>query len=112
MIKDFDSAAFTQRSPFPWYNFQSLLTEDAFAQLYDEFPSLDFFEKHEGLSRDYGQRSHDRYYLAYEKTIYKDLERDQKGIIHHAQLSPAWQAFITRLQTDPGYLDFIHRCLA
>lgn len=111
MIKEFDAAAFTQRQPFPWYNFQSLLTEDTFAQLYDEFPSLTLFEKHEGLSRKHGQRSHDRYYLAYEETIYKDLARDQKGIVRHAQLSPAWQAFMDGLQTDPGYRNFISQLL-
>ena len=110
-IQTFDDRAFTQRQPFPWYNFQSLLTDDMFAQLYDEFPSLDFFERHEGLPRKYGQRSHDRYYLAYEETIYKDVEREEKGIIRHAQLSPAWQAFIEGLQTDPGYRGFICRLL-
>lgn len=110
-MKNFDLTAFTARSPFPWYNFQSLLTDNTFAQLYDEFPALDSFERHEGLPRKYGQRSHDRYYLAYEETIYKELARSQKGIIRHTRLSPAWQAFMAGLQSDPGYRDFICQML-
>ena len=90
-----------------------MLTDGTFAQPYDEFPALDFFEQHEGLVRNHDQRSHDRYYLAYEETIYKDLQRDQigTGVIRYAQLSSAWQDFISSLQTDPGYLSFIHRLL-
>ena len=110
-MQSFETSAFTERQPFPWYNFQSLLTDDTFAQLYDEFPSLDFFETHEGLPRKHGQRSHDRYYLAYEETVYQKIERADKGIIGHEQLSPTWQAFMTGLQTDPGYREFICRLL-
>ena len=110
-MQDFDPTTFTQRQPFPWYNFQALLTDETFQKLYDEFPSLDFFEKHEGLPRKYGQRSHDRYYLAYEETIYKDLARDQKGVIRHAQLSPTWRTFMEALQADPGYRGFIGKLL-
>lgn len=107
-MKDFDKTAFTQRQPFPWYNFQSLLTDETFQKLYNEFPALDFFEQHKGMARKHDQRPHDRYYLAYEETIYKDLERSsQKGIIHHAQLSPAWQAFLDGLHSDSGYRGFI-----
>ena len=110
-MRAFDTTAFTERQPFPWYNFQSLLTDAAFAQLYTEFPPLAFFETHEGLPRNHGQRSHDRYYLAYEETVYQNADRNQKGIISHQQLSPAWQAFITGLQTDLGYREFICRLL-
>lgn len=110
-MRTFKTSEFASRQPFPWYNFQSLLTDDSFAKLYEEFPALELFEKHEGLPRKYGQRSHDRYYLAYEETIYKDVEREEKGIVRHEQLSPAWQAFMDGLQTDPGYRDFICRLL-
>ncbi len=113
LIQDFDPTHFTTRQPFPWYNFQSLLTDETFQSLYDEFPSLDFFEQHEGLSRKYGQRSHDRYYLAYEETIYKkegDKKEEgdcEKGVIRHEQLSPSWQAFMDGLLNDPSYRQFI-----
>ena len=110
-MQTFDAAAFTKRQPFPWYNFQSLLTDEAFAKLHAQFPALDFFEQHEGLPRKHKQRSHDRYYLAYEETVYGNLKRDQKGIIHHEQLPPAWQAFMTALETDLGYREFICRLL-
>lgn len=116
LMRDFDKASFTQRQPFPWYNFQSLLTAKTFQKLYAEFPTLDFFETHKGMARKHGQRPHDRYYLAYEETIYKDLERDnshehKKGIIRHEQLSPSWQAFMSALQSDSGYQQFISELL-
>ena len=112
LMQDFDRNSFTERSPFPWCNFQSLLTEATFQSLYAEFPSLDFFETHEGMARKYGQRPHDRYYLAYEETIYKNLERDhnqpqKKGVIRHEQLPKPWQNFMSALQSDPGYRQFI-----
>ena len=112
LIKSFNKKDFTHKQPFPWYNFKSLLTEDTFNSLYAEFPSLDFFEKHEGMARNHGQRPHDRYYLAYEETVYTALERQpEKGIIHHEQLSPTWQAFMDALLTDPSYRQFIRDLL-
>lgn len=114
LVRDFDKTLFTARQPFPWYNFQSLLTDEMFQSLYDEFPALDFFEQHEGMVRKYGQRSHDRYYLAYEETIYKKEEGEQeggsdlkKGVIDHEQLSPSWQKFMDALLSDSGYRQFI-----
>jgi hypothetical protein len=124
-IKDFELSAFTERKPFPWYNFQSLLTEETFQALYQDFPDLSFFAKHEGLVREYDQKPHDRYYLAYEKSIdcYQKAYREQsaqdavaqapeeKGVIHHEQLSQSWQNFITALQTDSDYQQFIRDLL-
>ncbi|KPQ36433.1 MAG: 2OG-Fe(II) oxygenase superfamily [Phormidesmis priestleyi Ana] len=108
LLKTFKKSDFTRRRPFPWYNFQSLLTDATFQQLYADFPALDFFETHQSIARKYGQRSHDRYYLAYEETIYRNLEREpQKGVIHHEQLPESWQHFIRSLQTDPIYRRFI-----
>ena len=111
-MASFNQTDFTDRQPFPWYNFQSLLTAETFQKLYSEFPSLDFFETHEGITRKYGQRSHDRYYLAYEETIYKEIDRDSdqaqaKGIIRHEQLPQPWQNFMSALQNDVGYRQFI-----
>lgn len=108
LITAFNKTDFTHRQPFPWYNFKSLLTEETFSALYTEFPALDFFEKHEGLARNHRQRPHDRYYLAYEETIYTKLDRQQeKGIIRHEQLSPSWQVFMDALLTDSSYRQFI-----
>jgi hypothetical protein len=113
LMSRFKKSDFTQRQPFPWYNFRSFLKENAFQQLYREFPALDFFETHEGLYRKYGQRSHDRYYLAYEETIYQYIKREHaddlppKGVIHHHQLPKPWQDFMSALEGDPQYRQFI-----
>lgn len=117
-INTFDRSLFTANQPYPWANFKALLTPEAFSALYREFPSLDFFEKHEGMARKHGQKPHDRFYLAYEEKIdaYKqlDLQKDSAqgtGVIHHSQLSPTWQAFISEINTDSGYRRFISELL-
>lgn len=107
-IREFDPKSFTQRKPFPWFNFHELLTPEAFAALHREYPSLDKFERHQDLARAHGQRSHNRYYLAYESSIYKDLERkEDEGVIHYDDLSPTWQAFMDAVEGDPTYRRFI-----
>ena len=117
-ISKFDPQEFNRNKPYPWANFKALLTPEAFDALYREFPSLDFFEQHEGIARKHGQKPHDRYYLAYEEKIdlYKSLDAQaeaiqSKGIIRHHQLSPTWQAFITEITTDTPYRRFISALL-
>ncbi|MFK8184075.1 MAG: 2OG-Fe(II) oxygenase [Phormidesmis sp.] len=114
----FDRSEFISNQPYPWANFKALLTPQAFAALYQEFPALDFFEKHEGMARKYDQKPHDRYYLAYEEKIdaYKKLDSEQeamqgKGVIRHSQLSPTWQTFISEITSDSGYRRFIGKLL-
>lgn len=114
----FDRREFAANQPYPWANFKALLKPEAFTALYDEFPSLDFFEKHEGMARKYEQKPHDRYYLAYEEKIdaYRKLDSDQevaqgKGIVRHSQLSPTWQTFISEITSDSGYRRFMGELL-
>jgi hypothetical protein len=108
----FPTGDFADRAPFPWYNFHEILTPEAFQRLYDEYPALEKFERHQGIQRNYGQRPHDRYYMAYEQTIYKGLDReDGEGVIRREELSPAWQQFMDELETSPTYREFICRLL-
>lgn len=107
LLKSFEAKSFIHNQPFPWYNFHNLLTLEGFQQLLKDFPSLELFEKHQGLERVYGQRPHDRYYLAYETSIYHQVERKDKGIINKQDLPASWQMFVHELETSQIYHNFI-----
>ena len=108
LIANFDPAAFTDAQPFPWFNFSALLMPDAFAALHREYPTLEKFERHQNVERAHHQRPHNRYYLAYESSIYKDWERkEDEGVIHYDELAPTWQAFMDALETNETYRGFV-----
>lgn len=70
-MQAFAADTFKQREPYPWFSFEQLLTPDGFQTLLRDFPSLALFEEHRGVERADHQRSHDRYYLAFERSLYK-----------------------------------------
>lgn len=108
----FSPEAFAAKRPFPWQDFQALLRPEGFRELLRDFPALELFEKHEGIGRHHGQRPHDRYYLAYEVSRYKDLEHPPgQGIVRHEGLPPSWQAFIGEIETSREYREFIRAAL-
>ncbi len=107
LIESFNEQLFIQNQPFPWYNFDSFLIPEGFQQLLQDFPSLELFEKHEGLERVYAQRPHNRYYLAYETSIYHQIEHKERGIVDYKHLPPSWQMFIKELETSQIYQNFI-----
>ena len=117
-IDQFSFDSFQKRWPFPWFDFENFLTPEAFKKLYDEFPTLEFFEYHQGLKRYGGQRPHDRYYLAYESSIYRDgndvfptlTQQEGKGKIKRDDLKETWRAFMDELE-GPLYRDFIEKVL-
>lgn len=110
LLRAFDAEGFRGRAPFPWHNLRGFLTDEGFRALYDEFPPLELFEYHNNIQRAYGQRPHNRYYLAYESSIY---HRDdaKSGVVHHDQLPAAWQRFMDELETSDEYRDFARRAL-
>jgi hypothetical protein len=110
-LEAFDTASFTNRQPCPWSDFDGLLTDEAFDQLCKEFPSLDLFERHNGISRKDSQRPHDRYYLAFEHSLYGNKKPGQVGCIGIGDLSPVWQQFIEELQSSPIYRRFVQQRL-
>ena len=110
-VNDYSAEQFSAVQPFPWLSFKDLLKPGQFEQLYRDFPSLDVFEFHQDLPRKGGQRPHNRYYLAYEKTIYTKLEHNGKGVIAHSDLAPSWQSFIEELSEGREYRDFVCRML-
>jgi hypothetical protein len=108
LLQSLNIEEFKQNKPFPWFNFQSLLTPEAFRELYLSFPPLEIFENHVGIERGYSQRPHNRYYLAYEDSIYDNLHRENnEGIVKKAGLPIPWQRFIEELETNRLYNDFI-----
>ncbi len=113
VLSSFDSTTFKNRGPFPFHGFDQLLTEEAFDALYKTFPSVNFFEKHMGVNRYNGQRSHDRYYLAYESTVYTQISREDasRGTIGHKELPPVWQDFIEEIRSNNDYKTMIYESL-
>ncbi len=107
LLTEFPTATFTEASPFPWHDFPGVLTQEGFSTLYENYPSLAMFERHAGMERPHGQRPHDRYYLAYEQSIYQHEE----GEVKHSDLPPAWQAFMEELKTSDVYHRFLERLL-
>lgn len=105
-IESFEQSLFTDRKPFPWFDFEQFLTPEGFEALYQNFPSLALFEQHNGIERMFGQRPHNRYYLAYETSIY-GTQKEGEGLVKYEQLPQVWQAFIHELETSEPYHQWI-----
>ncbi len=88
-------------------NMREFLTPEGFRGLSQDLPSLALFERHDAIQRAYGQRSHNRYYLAYETSIYHRNERAASGVLKHELLPAAWRQFIEEMDTSKVYRDFI-----
>ncbi|MBS4167849.1 2OG-Fe(II) oxygenase [Parachlamydia sp. AcF125] len=108
VIHSFPAETFLKRWPFPWHNFHQFLTAESFKQLCEEFPPLELFKYHENLARGKNQRSHNRYYLAYEKSKY---EEEKEGVIHADGLSPLWQQFLHEIETNLAYQNLMKQIL-
>ena len=112
LLKSFSLETFTSRAPFPWHNFDALLTRDGFQALHQDFPSLELFEKHSGVQRQYEQRPHDRYYLGYKTSIFHQAGDEKKGVVQAKELPKTWQIFLEELETSTKYRNFIKSVLA
>jgi hypothetical protein len=108
---EFPVEAFTQRTPYPWNDFAQILTPEGFEALYKDYPSLELFEAHRGMVRPHGQRPHDRYYLAYERSIYGHTKDKEQGEVSHSDLPSTWQSFMDELKTNETYHAFIENLL-
>ncbi|HMW00002.1 MAG TPA: 2OG-Fe(II) oxygenase [Acidobacteriota bacterium] len=94
------------QQPCPWVLFHQLITPDGFEQLCQDFPSLDWFEKHQDQPRKSNQRPHNRYYLAYQQSFFSYQKARTSAFIKHSQLALSWQTLIEELQ-QPQYLQFL-----
>ncbi|MDQ3755081.1 MAG: 2OG-Fe(II) oxygenase [Acidobacteriota bacterium] len=110
LLESFPADSFIAKKPYSWHDFQRLLTPAGFKALYEDFPPLALFERHSGMERVYGQRPHNRYYLAYEQSVYaREQADDNRGTIKHADLPTAWREFMDELATSARYQNFIKR---
>lgn len=109
-IAGFSYEDFHKQWPFPYAGIKGMLTDEGFSTLLKDFPSLELFAYHQNIKRAYGQRPHNRYYLAYEETHFKqggDYDRE----VADQQLAESWTSFIHELQEDPDYIEMIKRAL-
>lgn len=94
---------FWRKQPCPWVTYEDLLPSDVYRRLAADFPPLSVFRKDEGLLR-YGQRPHDRYYLAL-----KDNPKNL-GEISARQLPIIWQSLVDTIHGE-NYLQFASEML-
>lgn len=112
VLKSLPVQKFNETKPFPNHLFKEILLPEAFNELYNNFPSLDLFEKHVNRPRGKsGQRPHNRYYLAFEKSIYHKNDQSGLGVTKIEQLPNVWQEFVREVQTSEPYLEFLNRYL-
>ena len=111
LMASFNPDLFRSVRPFPYFNFQEFLTPEAFEELYRDYPAREFFEMHTGLARPGGQRPHDRFYLAYASSIYKQVERKNNGVVQHHELPESWQKFLDELKSSCEYRAFLSELL-
>ena len=86
---------FRATKPFPWHHFTGALRPDAFAQLLADYPPLELFQWHQGLSGQYYSRPHDRWFLEYHPE-----GPSARGQAQKADLPAVWQRFLDELERD------------
>jgi hypothetical protein len=87
--------SFQSRDPYPWANIEQSLTREGYERLRACMPTVERFNKHEGVKRAYGQAPHDRFLLHYRPGM---------------EIAGPWQEFLAELQ-GPVYQDFLRRML-
>ncbi|MDF7676493.1 hypothetical protein PT286_07060 [Neisseriaceae bacterium ESL0693] len=116
VLRSYSPEVFNAVHPFPHHLFKNILLPEAFDELYQDFPSLNLFEKHVNLIRGKsGQRPHNRYYMAYERSIYHNkrhgLADSAVGVATMDNLPPVWQRFMQEIFTSEDYRLFLMRLL-
>ncbi len=90
-LNTIDPAAFQTQRPYPWINPQGLLTPEGYHTLLEHLPSQEQFTPSFGQLCAHGQRSHDRFLLAYHDSL---------------PVVQVWKEFIAELG-GPIYRDFL-----
>ena len=94
-LNTIDSAAFQAQQPYPWINPRGLLTPEGYHRLVAQLPVQEQFTPSFGRQRAHGQRSHDRFMLAYHDAL---------------PVAQEWKDFIAELRSSI-YQDFLSRLL-
>lgn len=111
VIGRFATDAFLATEPFPYAGIDRIVRDDAFAALMADFPDLGLFTWHGDIDRVYGQRPHNRWYLAYEAKRYDEYEERSGGVAARSDLPAVWVDFVDELSSDPVYAEMIAACL-
>ena len=94
-LNTIDPAAFQAQQPYPWINPRGLLTPEGYHRLVAQLPVQEQFTPSFGRQRAHGQRSHDRFMLAYHDAL---------------PVAQEWKDFIAELRSST-YRDFLGRLL-
>ncbi len=94
-LETLEPKTFHNGRPFPWLNPHGVLTEAAYRRLVKTLPPITQCDQFFGKERKYGQQSHDRYRLEYERSL---------------DIPPLWQAFIDELE-GPRYTAWLRGML-
>ena len=94
-LNTIDPAAFQAQQPYPWINPQGLLTPEGYHRLLAHLPAQEQFTPSFGRQRAHGQRSHDRFMLAYHDAL---------------PVAQEWKDFIAELRGST-YQDLLGRLL-
>ena len=94
-VNTIDPAAFQAQQPYPWINPQGLLTPEGYHTLLAHLPTQEQFTPSFGRQRAHGQRSHDRFMLAYHDAL---------------PVAQEWKDFIAELRGST-YQNFLGRLL-
>lgn len=87
---------FQNQQPYPWLKMHHTLTGEGFRRLCENMPETSLFTRDAGVTRAYGQSSHDRYTLHYRLGL---------------RLPQPWMEFLAELQGE-AYQSFLQRLLA
>ncbi|MFQ5784342.1 MAG: hypothetical protein ACE5H8_05905 [Alphaproteobacteria bacterium] len=90
-----DPVAFQSQKPFPWINPQGLLTDDGHRRLVDTLPDVSMMKKSFGVTRHYGQASHDRFALEFD---------DGLGV------AEPWKEFVAEIRGE-RYRNFLRKVM-
>lgn len=94
-LKTINPRTFKRAHPYPWINLQGALQQNAFKALYETLPDVSQFTRFFGQERQFGQKSHDRYTLEYDRSL---------------PLAEPWKQFIEELE-GPRYRQWLGRML-
>lgn len=65
MLDRLSAAKFQKGEPYPYFHIDRTLTPEGYERLRETLPSLENFDRHEGMKRGHGQMPHNRFMLHY-----------------------------------------------
>jgi len=98
-------STFQDANPYPWINLQGALSDESFESLRDVLPDVSGFNKFFSKERQFGQKSHDRYVLEYNRDL--KLAQPWKKFIEELE-GPSYRGWLGRMLGTPHFLLSYH----